>query len=115
MQVIEAGAVILQGETGIGVPHGLARFCSGPAWAEAALSASLYRAATSRMKDEAQPHCTLLLVHPHKRYKTKVASILSAREIDACSTELKWSCLSLRCLEAELYCLAAIWRMSAGT
>ena len=48
MQVIEAGASILQGETGIGVPHGLARFCSSPAWAEAALSASLYRAASSR-------------------------------------------------------------------
>ena len=30
------------------MPHGLARFCSGPAWAEAALSASLYMAATSR-------------------------------------------------------------------
>jgi hypothetical protein len=115
MQVIEAGAVILQGETGIGVPHGLARFCSGPAWAEAALSASLYRAATSRMKDEVQPHCTLLLVHPHKRYRTKLASILPARGIGGCSTELDLSCLSLRCLKAEIYCLAAIWKMSAGT
>lgn len=48
LQVIEAGARILQGETSIRVPHGLARFCSGPTWAEAGLSASLYKAATSR-------------------------------------------------------------------
>jgi len=48
LQVIEAGASILQGETGIGVPHGLARFCSGPTWAEAALTASLFKAGISR-------------------------------------------------------------------
>lgn len=115
MQVIEAGAIILQGETGVGVPHGLARFCSGPAWAEAALSASLYRAATSRMKDEAQPHCTLLLVHPHKRYRIKLASILPFRGFEGSRHGAPLVLPLCEVHRAEICCLAAIWRMSAET
>ena len=43
------------------MPHGLARFCSGPAWAEAALSASLYMAATSRYHfTTIKWHCMML-------------------------------------------------------
>lgn len=47
-QVIEAGAKVFEGQAGLGVPQGLARFCSGPVWAEAALLTSLYQAACSR-------------------------------------------------------------------
>jgi hypothetical protein len=46
--VIDAGARVFEGQAGLGVPQGLARFCSGPVWSEAALLTSLYHAACSR-------------------------------------------------------------------
>ena len=48
LQVIDVGARVFEGQAGLGVPQGLARFCSGPVWAEATLLCSLYRAACSR-------------------------------------------------------------------
>ena len=39
---------MFEGQQGLGVPQGLARFCSGPVWAEATLLTSLYNAACSR-------------------------------------------------------------------
>lgn len=46
--MIDAGARVFEGQAGLGVPQGLARFCSGPVWSEAALLTSLYQAACSR-------------------------------------------------------------------
>lgn len=39
---------MFEGQAGLGIPQGLARFCSGPVWAEVALLTTLYQAACSR-------------------------------------------------------------------
>ncbi|CAL8465602.1 g5138 [Coccomyxa elongata] len=79
LQVIDAGARVFEGQAGLGVPQGLARFCSGPVWAEATLLTSLYQAACSRA-GEGQT-CSLFVVHLHQSYLEEVGERLTAEGV----------------------------------
>ncbi|BDA51454.1 probable phthiocerol synthesis polyketide synthase type I PpsA at C-terminar half [Coccomyxa sp. Obi] len=78
-QVIDAGTRVFEGQAGIGVPQGLARFCSGPVWAEATLLSSLYQAACSRAV-EGQT-CSLFVVHLHQSYLDEISERLTTEGV----------------------------------